>query len=81
MLAERSREVRDRAKDTVQTAVDKTGKIVSEGRQRIGTGVDTAINRTREKGEGLVQEVRERASDSMQKAAVQLDPNTPEENM
>jgi gas vesicle protein len=78
LLAERGREVRDRAKDTVQTAVDKTGKIVSDSRQRIGTTVDTAVNHTREKGEGLVQDVRERVSDSMAKVADSVDPNTPQ---
>jgi gas vesicle protein len=80
MLAERSREVRDRAKDTVQTAVDKTGKIVSESRERIGSSMDSAVNRTREKGEGLVQDIRERASETMYKAADQVDPNTPNLN-
>jgi gas vesicle protein len=78
MLTERGRDVRERAKDTVQTALDKTGKIVAESRERIGTTVDTTVNRTREKGETLVQDVREQASDKMHKVADQIDPNNPE---
>lgn len=80
MLADRGREVGDRAKDTVQTAMDKTGKIVAESRERIGTTVDSALNRTLDKGETVVQDVREQASDTMHKVADQIDPNTPKTN-
>jgi gas vesicle protein len=77
MLAERGRVVRDRAKDTMQTAVDKTGKIVSESRERIGNTVETAVNRSRDKVDSFAHDIREQASDTMVRAAEQIDPNTP----
>jgi gas vesicle protein len=78
MLKERGREFRDMAKDTVQTAVDKTGKIVSDSRERIGTKVETAVNRSRDKIETLAHELREQASETMVRAADEIDPNTPD---
>jgi gas vesicle protein len=65
MWAERGREMRDRAMDTVQTTVDKTGKLVSESRERLGTTVDTTRNRVqgrvsdlKDRGEEVVTEAR-----------------------
>src|SRR5512147_2550121 len=39
MLTERGMELRDRAMETVQTTMDKTGKLVADSRQRLGTQV------------------------------------------
>jgi gas vesicle protein len=79
MLKDRGRELRATAMDTAQTALDKTGKLVGEGRAK----VDEQVNRARErvtnvqdKGTGVVRDVRETASEKIRQAADKIDPNT-----
>lgn len=81
MLTERGRELRAQAMDTVQTTVDKTGKLVTEGRERLGTTVETTRNRVQSRvsdlkgrGEEVVTEAREKVSDNLRKAADTVEP-------
>lgn len=83
MLAERSMELRDRATDTVQTTLDKTGKLVSEGRDKVTSTVSDTVDRTKERvsdltnrGSDVVREKREQASDTMRSAADKIDPDS-----
>jgi gas vesicle protein len=80
MLKERSRELRATAMDTAQAALDKTGKLVGEGRAIVDEQVNRARERVTEvqdKGTDVVRDVREQASDKMRQAADVIDPNTP----
>ncbi len=81
MWTDRSRELRDRAMDTVQSTVDKTGKLVSDSRERLGTTVESTRNRVqervsdlKERGGSTLGDVRGQVSDSLRKAADQVDP-------
>ena len=81
ILTERGRELRDRAMDTVQTTVDKTGKLVEDSRQRLGTQVESTRNRVQDRvsdmkgrGEEVVTGVREQVSDTLRKAADTVEP-------
>lgn len=80
VLNEKSRELRDRAVETVHTTVDKTGKIVTEGRERIGEGIVETRNRMQERvsdlkgrGEAVLSEVRGRVSGNLHKATEQVE--------
>lgn len=82
MLSEKGREIGDRAKETMQTTVDKTGKLVSEGRDRIGTTIGDTRERVQERvsdlktrGGSVVTDVREQVSDKLRGAADQVDPS------
>src|SRR5512146_475785 len=82
MWTDKSREIRDRAMDTVQTTVDKTGKLVSDSRERLGSTVETTRNRMqdrvsdlKDRSGGVVSDVREQVSDKLRSAADQVDPN------
>lgn len=84
MLTERGRELRDRAMDTVQTTVDKTEKMVTEGRGRLETTVGETKNRVQERvtdlkgrGEAALTEAREQASDTIHRVAEKIDPDVP----
>ena len=84
MLTERGRELRERAMDTVQTTVDKTEKLVNEGRGRLETTVDETKNRVQERvtdlkgrGETVLTEVREQASETIHRVADKIDPEQP----
>lgn len=89
MWTDRSRELRERAMDTVQTTVDKTGKLVNEGRDRLGTRVEDTRNRMQERvsdlkgrSDSTLTNVRSQVSDSLHKVADQVDPNeTPDIGM
>ena len=87
LLTERGRELRERAVDTVNTTVDKTGKIVSEGRGRLESTVDETRNRLQERvsdlkdrGDSVLTDVREQVSSTMHKVADDVDPNTPSQS-
>lgn len=82
MLNDKSRELRDRAAETVQTTVDKTGKLVAEGRDRLGITVDETRNRVqdrvsdlKERSETVVTDVRSQVSENLHKVADQVDPD------
>lgn len=84
MLTERGRELRERAMDTVQTTVDKTGKLVNEGRGRLETTVDETKNRVQERvtdlkdrGETVLTEMRGQASETIHRVADKIDPDQP----
>jgi gas vesicle protein len=83
ILTERGRELRDQAMDTVQATVDKTGKLVSESRERLGTTVESTKNRVQTRvsdlkgrGEEVVTVAREKASDNLRKAADSVEPSS-----
>lgn len=83
MLTEKSRELRDKAMDTVQTTVDKTGKIVADSRDQLNTRLDDTKNRVQERvsdlkdrGDTVLTDVRSQMSDNLHKVADQVDPNT-----
>src|SRR5512146_1569211 len=76
MWTDRGRELRDRAMDTVQTTVDKTGKIVADSRERLGTTVESTRNRVqervsdlKERGGSTLEDVRGQVSGGLRKAA------------
>ena len=82
ILTEKSRELRDRAVDTLQTTVDKTGKIVSDSRGMVGSTLETTMNRMQEqvsdlkgRGENVVTDVRSQVSDNLHRVADKMDPN------
>ncbi len=82
MLTERGRELRDRAMDTVQTTVDKTGKLVNEGREQVEKTVGVTRNRVEKRitdlkgrGEAVLTDVREHASDTIQRVAEKVEPD------
>lgn len=84
MWTDKGREMRDRAMDTVQSTVDKTGKLVSDSRERLGSTVETTRNRMqdrvsdlKDRSGGVVSDVREQVSDKLRSAADQVDPNQP----
>ncbi len=81
MLTERGRELRDRAMDTVQTTVDKTGKLVSDSRERLNTQmgstrdqVQDRVSDLKDRGEEVVTGVRGQVSDTLRKAADSVEP-------
>lgn len=81
MLTERGRDLRDRAMDTVQTTVDKTGKLVNESRGRLEKTVGMTRDRVQERvtglkgrGEAVLSDVREEASDTIHRVADKIDP-------
>jgi gas vesicle protein len=79
MLMDRGRELRATAMDTAQAALDKTGKLVGEGRARVDEQVSRARERVAEvqdKGTGVVRDVRGQASEKMRQAADMIDPNS-----
>lgn len=85
ILNEKSRELRERAVETVQSTVDKTGKLVTEGRERLGEGVEETRNRVqgrvsdlKGRGETVLTDVRSQVSENLHKVADQVDPNTDE---
>ncbi len=86
MLTDRSRELRDKAMDTVQTTMDKTGKIVSENRDKLGSTVGSTMNRMQDRisdlkdrsGEVLTN-VRSQVSGNLHQVADQVDPNQPDQ--
>jgi gas vesicle protein len=82
MLNERASELREKAVDTVQTTMDKTGKLVAEGRDKLGTTVETTRNRVQERvsdlkgrGETVLTDVREQASDTIHRVADKIEPD------
>lgn len=84
MLTERSRDLRDRAMDTVQSTVDKTGKLVNEGRGRLENTVGSTRNRVQERvsdlkgrGETVLTDMREQASETIHRVADKIDPEQP----
>jgi gas vesicle protein len=89
MWTERGRELRDRAMDSVQTTVDKTGKLVSDSRERLGTTAETTRNRMQERvsdlkdrGQDVLTDVRGQVSEGLRSTADKVDPNqTPESSM
>jgi len=85
MLNDKSRELRERAMETVQTTVDKTGKLVSEGRDRLGSTVEETRNRMqdrvsdlKDRGETVLTDVRSQVSENLHKVADEVDPKTTE---
>jgi gas vesicle protein len=88
MWTERGRELRDRAMDTVQSTVDKTGKMVADSRERLGSTMESTRNRMQERvsdlkdrGESVVTDVREQMSDNLRRAAESVEPKNPPESM
>ncbi len=83
MLTQRSQEIRDRAMDSVQTTLDKTGKLVSDSRDRISSTVEDTRNRAQDRVSDLkdrstnaVTDVRGQVSDKLHQVADSVDPNT-----
>lgn len=82
MLNMKSRELRDKAVETVQSTVDKTGKVVEEGRERLTMTADDTRNRLQEKvsdlkgrGEEVVTDARVQVSEKLHQFADSVDPN------
>lgn len=87
MLTERSRELRDKAMDTVQTTVDKTGKIVADSRDRLGSTLGDTKNRVqahvsdlKDQSGTVLTEARSKVSENLHAVADQVDPNAPASN-
>ncbi len=83
-LTEKSRELRDQAMDTIQTTVDKTEKLVSEGRNRVESTVADTRNRVqgrvsdmKDSSGSVVNNVRQQVSENLRDAADTVDPDTP----
>ncbi len=86
MLNQKSRDLRDKAVETVQTTVDKTGKLVEEGRERVEMTVDETRNRVqdrvvdlKDRGENVVTDARVQVSGKLHEFADSLDPTVPTE--
>ncbi len=84
MWMEQGRELRDRAMDTVQTTMDKTGKIVEDRRQRLNATMEETRNRVQERvsdlkdrGTEVFTDVRGQVSEGLRRTANQVDPNAP----
>jgi gas vesicle protein len=84
LLTEKSRDLRNKAVETVQTTVDKTGKLVDEGRERVGMTVEDTRNRVQERvtdlkdrGETVVTDARVQVSEKLHTFADSLDPTVP----
>jgi len=73
MWKERGRELRDQAMDTVQSTVDKTGKLVSDSRYR----VNEQVSDLKDRSGGVVSDVREQVSEGLRTTADKVDPNKP----
>jgi gas vesicle protein len=83
MLAERGREVRDAAKETVQTAVDKTGKLVTESRGRLESTMEATAkmsqeraDEVKERGTTMIHDARVQTSETLHRVADQIDPES-----
>lgn len=81
MLEEKSREIRTRAQETVQTTVDKTGRLVNEGRGKAEETLETTLNRARvqvdelkNRGATVIDEKRAQVSETLRRTADQVDP-------
>lgn len=81
MLNARSRELREKAVETVQTTVDKTGKVVGTGRERLTTTAEDTRNRLQERvsdlktrGEEVVTDARVQVSEKLHQFADSVDP-------
>ena len=84
MWTEKGRELRDQAMGTIQDTVDKTEKMVSENRGKMGSSVSSIKDRVQERvsdlknrGEAVVTNTREQVSSNLRDAADQVDPNQP----
>lgn len=84
MLNEKSRELRNKAVETVQSTVDKTGKLVEEGRECVGMTVEDTRNRVqnrvidmKDRGETVVTDARVQVSEKLHQFADSVDPTVP----
>ena len=82
MLTERGRVLRDQAMDTMQTTLDKTGKLVADSRDRLNTTFDETKNRVQERvsdlkeqGGSVVVDARSKVSENLHNVADTVDPN------
>lgn len=82
MLTERGRELREQAMDTMQTTLDKTGKLVADSRERLNTTLDETKNRVQERvsdlkeqGGSVVVGARSKVSENLHNVADTVDPN------
>ena len=78
-LSDKSRELRQAAKDTVDEAADKTGRLVDEGRERVESTLHKGrkdLEETKQQGRDAAYAAREKLSDTLDRAADEVDPNT-----
>lgn len=82
MLNERSKELRDKAIETLHTTADKTEKIVGEGKSRVVSTLETTRDVTlvradelKDQGTTILHDVRAQASEAIRRVADQVDPN------
>lgn len=81
LISDKTRAVGAKAKDTLETATDKAGRLVEQGRDR----VESTLKRTQDRGQkqfdsvkresrDMAYEAREHASDTLDRAADEIDP-------
>lgn len=82
MMMDRGRELRDRAMDTMQSTVDKTGKLVADSRDRLTATLDDTKNRVqdrvsdlKEQGGTVITDARSKVSENLHRAAEQVEPD------
>ena len=77
-ISDKSREIGQKAKGTVEEAVDKTGRLVEEGRDRVESTLrkgQKEFDATKQQGRDVTNEAREQLSDTLDRAADEVDPN------
>lgn len=78
LITDKSRDLRNKAMDTVDMAKDKTGKVIAEGRDKVETVVSRAkerVDEVRGLGEDMAHDTREELSQEMRRTANKVDPN------
>jgi gas vesicle protein len=82
MLEEKGRELRSRATETVHTTVDKTGKMVAEGRDVLNARVEETrslvqerVSDLKNRGEAVVSDVRAQVGDTLHTVASEVEPS------
>jgi gas vesicle protein len=76
-LSEKSREVKDKAVGTLETASDKAGRLVEQGRDRVESTLKRGQKQydvAKSQGRDFAYETRERVSDTLDRAADEVDP-------
>lgn len=82
LISDKTRQVGAKAKDTLETASDKAGRLVEQGRDRVETTLKRAQERGQKQydsakmeGRDMAYEARERVSDTLDQASDEIDPN------
>lgn len=77
LIGDKTRAVGEMAKDTIETAVDKTGRLAAEGRERVESTLHKGQKQydvAKSQGRDFAYETREHVSDALDKASDEVDP-------